>query len=1283
MTSPGSLWNSTNILTVGRLGNLNRLVVSNSATALAGSSIMVGESILSTNNRIIVDGGTLRTTNASGTAFFDVRRGTNVFNSGLIEVDRMLMTNTLGRFEFNGGTLITRGAFVSNGVPFSVGLSSANPAVWDVRAGITTHSLGGRLIVGSNSSSHKLFITNGAVLNGAEYTFLAFNAGSNNEVTVAGPASTLNSPSGFFVGADGNGNQMLIQDGGKAIASVGSAGTFIGRSVGTRSNFVMVAGAGSRWSVNDYLYVGSGGNANQLVVSNGAGVDSLIGYVGSASSASNNLATVTGANSVWSNRSEFYVGSSGSGNRLVVSEGGAVINSNAYIGVDLSSRSNLVQVYGAGSLWSNRSDLFVGYDGTFHQLVVSNGGLVSVGGNAFLGLNPTTSTGNRLVVDGGTLRVTNGAGTGVLEVKRGTNVLNAGLIEADILRMTNSQSRFEFNSGTLSIKSSRVSIGPPLLVGDGVNPATFNLAGNGTHDFSGTLGLIVRSNATLTGNGSLVVQLQVLAGAQLVPGASVGKISLSTPPFLSGTVVMEITRNGATVTNDQVQVTGTLTYGGALVVTNLGPTALAPGDKFKLFNATSYAGSFSALTLPPLDFGLGWTNKLLVDGSIEVTPGPALLITSGSYTQNFNSLANSGAANLWRDNSTLLGWYAAQSLAPFTITNYRASDGSVNSGDLYSFGSSGSSERALGSIPINAMGDVSYGLGFINDTGNTISNCAITYTGEQWRDSEAAVTNTLSFWYRVSPTAITNPEPGVFTNWTEVTGLNFVSPTVLGVATALNGNQETNRHSFTSVFVPGIVVPPGHNVFFRWHDTNDAGSDQGMAVDDLIVTFPLPSERFWTNALGGNYEVGSNWLMNAVASQVDTANFTNNANYQVNWLTSAQAARAFFNAQSGTVTQAIGSSAWTVTDAYIVGKDAGTTSAVTHVSGALRVTNSLGDARLVIGESGRGNYTLSGGAVEVDNLFVTNGSASRFTLFSGSLKTRNTSFNQGTSFEVGNFFLTSTATLELLGNGTHTFPNAVTVYPNGTLKGNGSIAGSVFIMGLLSPGASIGQLAISRSLAFDFDSTSFFELNKAAGTNDNIVGLTNIQYQGSLIVTNLAGTLANGDRFPLFTSTRYFPSTFTNIVLPPLDPGLKWRNKLMMDGSLEVLTIPTRDFGVDVSHFQGADGISQASWDQMFAEGKRFAFIKATEGLTGPHDAAMSNNVARATAAGLLAGVYHYRASGKPSHDQWRDPRSQQHGRLCRQRHWPGTPATRAGHRRQRNHVEHHGLDRLGDRVLG
>ncbi|MGH8245733.1 MAG: hypothetical protein ACREUU_04800, partial [Gammaproteobacteria bacterium] len=375
-------------------------------------------------------------------------------------------------------------------------------------------------------------------------------------------------------------------------------------------------------------------------------------------------------------------------------------------------------------------------------------------------------------------------------------------------------------------------------------PATFILAGNGTHDFAGTLGLIVSSNATLTGNGSLAVQLRVQGGGRLVPGASVGKMCLSTPPFLSGTVLMEISKNGTVLTNDQIQVTGTLTYGGSLVVSHLGPAALTAGNNFKLFSATMYAGAFTSLHLPPLAPGLTWTNKLLMDGSIEVFAPPAIPMSSGNYTQSFDSLEMSGTANLWRDNSTLLGWYAAKAVSPTTITHYRASDGNDSTGALHSFGSSGSPERALGPIVSDSVGTISYGLSFTNDTATSMSNFVISCTGEQWRNGGSGG-GTLTFWYRVTPTPLTNPEPGVVTNWTQVTSLNFDSPTVLiGEGSGLNGNLAANRQVFSTVLIPGLLVPPGQNVFFRWHDINDAGSDQGLAVDDLTVAFSVSAPRF-------------------------------------------------------------------------------------------------------------------------------------------------------------------------------------------------------------------------------------------------------------------------------------------------------------------------------------------------------------------------------------------------------------------------------------------------------
>jgi hypothetical protein len=216
--------------------------------------------------------------------------------------------------------------------------------------------------------------------------------------------------------------------------------------------------------------------------------------------------------------------------------------------------------------------------------------------------------------------------------------LNAGLVDVERLQLTNTQGFFEFNSGTLSAKSSRVSNGTNFRIGNGVSPATFRLAGNGLHEFTGIQSALVRSNASFTGNGTIIglAPLQFLGGSQLVPGTSVGKMIFSSSPSLQGTVIMEISKSGAALTNDQIQVTAALTYGGSLLVSNLGPGALAAGDRFPLFSATSFAGLFSALSLPKPGTGLNWTNKLLLDGSIEVVTwtGPRI----GNVTRSGSNL---------------------------------------------------------------------------------------------------------------------------------------------------------------------------------------------------------------------------------------------------------------------------------------------------------------------------------------------------------------------------------------------------------------------------------------------------------------------------------------------------------------------------------------------------------------------------------------------------------------------------------------------------------------------
>ena len=210
-----------------------------------------------------------------------------------------------------------------------------------------------------------------------------------------------------------------------------------------------------------------------------------------------------------------------------------------------------------------------------------------------------------------------------------------------------------------------------------------------------------------------------------------------------------------------------------------------------------------------------------------------ILLSGGTYSQNFDSLANSGTGNSWADNSTLAGWYASKSVPPNGVTAYNAGTGSSGTGALYSFGGSGSTERALGSVASGTPGNFAYGVRFTNDTGSAQSNITVSYTGEQWRNGGNTSAQKLAFSYLVSNSPIMSSDAVNANSWTAFMGLDFTTPTTGRTASALDGNNLANEQVFTNVVLPGVVVQPGQEIFFRWFDANDSGNDHGVAIDNL------------------------------------------------------------------------------------------------------------------------------------------------------------------------------------------------------------------------------------------------------------------------------------------------------------------------------------------------------------------------------------------------------------------------------------------------------------------
>ncbi|MCX7009714.1 MAG: hypothetical protein NTY53_21140 [Kiritimatiellaeota bacterium] len=72
----------------------------------------------------------------------------------------------------------------------------------------------------------------------------------------------------------------------------------------------------------------------------------------------------------------YYVGTIFSYDVLIITNASTLNNTNGYLGYSTSSSNNAVTVTGSGSVWTNRSDLNVGYQGAGNTLTNNTSGLL-------------------------------------------------------------------------------------------------------------------------------------------------------------------------------------------------------------------------------------------------------------------------------------------------------------------------------------------------------------------------------------------------------------------------------------------------------------------------------------------------------------------------------------------------------------------------------------------------------------------------------------------------------------------------------------------------------------------------------------------------------------------------------------------------------------------------------------------------------------------------------------------------------------------------------------------
>jgi T5SS/PEP-CTERM-associated repeat protein len=169
------------------------------------------------------------------------------------------------------------------------------------------------------------------------------------------------------------------------------------------------------------LIVGNHGNG-VLNVNNGAdvnlsGTSELAAVLGNYSGSSGTL-SISGAGSMWNNSGELFVGNSGEG-MLTINAAASVSNTRTRLGVNPGSTGS-VAVTGAGSTLNNSFEMVVGNSGT---LTIDNGGDVSDTGG-YIGFN--SGSNGQVTIDGPGSTWTNSGslhvgylGSGTLTVQHG------------------------------------------------------------------------------------------------------------------------------------------------------------------------------------------------------------------------------------------------------------------------------------------------------------------------------------------------------------------------------------------------------------------------------------------------------------------------------------------------------------------------------------------------------------------------------------------------------------------------------------------------------------------------------------------------------------------------------------------------------------------------------------------------------------------------------------------------------------------------------------------------
>jgi len=229
----------------------------------------------------------------------------------------------------------------------------------------------------------------------------------------------------------------------------------------------------------------------------------------------------------------------------------------------------------------------------------------------------------------------------------------------------------------------------------------------------------------------------------------------------------------------------------------------------------------------------------------QTTP---VTIVQGQYFESFDSMGASGTTypagwngykitglgNQLTDGAFITG----STNPPFTVSN-----GGDNTGTIYNYGTTGASDRALGSVA-TATTTPGFGVVLENNAGRVLggADILIAFRSEQWRSGSS--NNDFEHWtfeWRTGDATLDVNDPSSV-GWTAVPALDLVELQNQNTSgSAIDGHAVGNFADISGTLA-GLIWNPGDRLVLRWLDSNSLGADAGMAIDrfSFWVFAPVP-----------------------------------------------------------------------------------------------------------------------------------------------------------------------------------------------------------------------------------------------------------------------------------------------------------------------------------------------------------------------------------------------------------------------------------------------------------